>query len=351
MEILSQLSNLPLGLQILLFIVTFLVSAGVVIAGIFAIAALIKTGKDICAGFHGTRYEKDYHRTVSKLVNRGIYVQPKSEIIGEIIVDEGRGGLNTTVRKWYYTKWKKLELEKVLIQQFPTETERIAFLIKQAVREVLNTYLLKKDLMEAFIVYVAYKFAHREKNIVKSIEDFLMRELAKLKYGKCLIKFDSSKYEKVIVLNEEPKAQPLLEENIIPIIGIQTSSFSKFMYEFNGDHLESCDDQCKFFTDWLGRLCNDKVRIIWIGSRRVGEYLQCLKKNNIFNQFNFFIFGARRDNIDKLNYFATNRLPITYSNVNFNMTPIEGDWIHHGKLVHHKWIFCHKLPQKSSTHK
>lgn len=347
----SQLSNLPLGLQILLYIVTFLGSAGVVIGGIFAIAALIKTGKDIRTGFRGTRYEKDYHRTVSKLVNRGIYVQPKSEIIGEIIVDEGRGGLNTTVRKWYYTKWKKLELEKVLIQQFPTETERIAFLIKQAVREVLNTCLLKKDMMESFIVYVAYKFAHREKKIVKSIEDFLMRELAKLKYGKCLIKLDSANYDKMIVLNDEPRARPLLEENIIPIIGIQTSFFSKLKYESNGDQLESRDEQCKFFTDWLGRLCNDKVRIIWIGTRSAGEYLQCLKKNDTFNQFDFFIFGARRDNIDKLNYFTTNRLPATYSNVNFNMIPIEGDWIHHGRLVHHKWIFYHKLPQKSSTHK
>jgi len=335
-------------LQILLYIVVFVGSAGVVIGGIFAIAALFKAGKDICDGFQGTGYEKDYHKTVSKLVKRGIHVQPKSEIIGEIIIDEGRGGLNTRVRKWYYKKWKKLELEKILIQQFPTETERISFLIKQAVREILTTCLLPDELMEAFIVYVAHKFARREKSTTKSVEDFLIRELANLKYGKCLLKLDSSDYEKMIVLNDEPKAKPLLEETIIPILGIQSSNFYRSTYASNGERGKTRNEQCEFFTDWLGRLCNDKVRIIWIGARSAGEYLKCLEKDAAIDSFDFFIFGARRANINILNHFIDERLPQKYTQYDFKSVSIEGDWERRSKVINHKWVFCHRF-RKDNT--
>lgn len=294
---------------------------------------------------HGTEYETEYSKVIKKLLKTGIHIQTKEDVIGAIIVDEGKEGLNTKIRKFFYTKLRHKELETILISQFDSESKKIAYLLKQAVREVLFTPLLPKDFLEALIVYTAYKFARREPAILRKVVNVLAGEFSELKYNNCIIKLDSSDFEKQIVLNAIPYARPLFEENILPMIAVQTQKILNTVFESEGEEVTHRQQQADFIMRWIGRLCDNKVRIIWIGTKETKDYLYYLSKDDVFNSFHFFIFGARHYHIDKLNYLVNKRLPLLYPNCDLEKTSIEGKWIYKSKITNFKWIFCRKSAQ------
>lgn len=331
-------------LEIVKYICFFFIAAGGIVAGIFGIVRFFKIGTAIYVGLHGTKYERNYSNFVQTLVGESIYVIPKNFIVGKIIIDEG-GRLNTKIRKLFYTKLKHQELETIMVSQFPTETEKITYLLKQAVREVLFTCLLPDNFMETLIVYVAYKFARKEASIGRSIKQKLVREITGLKHSSCIMKLDSTSFEEYVVLNDIPYPKPLLEEDILPMLSILTHQFTEATFRSEGDRLDYQQQQCKFLMDWIGKLCDNKVRMVWIGSKNIRNYLQYLANDNTIDMFNFFIFGARSDFVDVLNYFVNNRLKETFPNYVFTTESIGGKWIRKSQLVDFKWIFCRKSSQ------
>ena|GEM_PF-4370427 len=154
------------------------------------------------------------------------------------------------------------------------------------------------------------------------------------------------------MLNEEPRARPLLEENILPMLGIKTHQLMQIQFESDGDRLHYINQQSDFIMDWIGKICDDKVhkvRIIWIGYGNIKDYLQCLDKDGTIDAFNFFIFGARGTNIDKLDYCVSSRLKSAYPKYIFSTDTIQGEWIHKSKLTNLKWYFCRKSSANHNT--
>jgi hypothetical protein len=334
----------------LIYIGIVIITIGTVAAGFVGIGKIVRFISAFFIAWRGTEYEKDYSYFVKDLLNKGIYARPKREINKVIIVDEGGNNLNTRIRKLFLTKIRKMTLETILITQFKTESERIAYLLKQAVSEVLRTFLLEIDFKETLIIYMAYKFAKRVKRIGKSIEEILFNELSTLKYNVCVMKLDSTNFEKQIVLNDVPKAKPLLEETVLPIIGILTQQIQTKKYDSNGDGIKDFNKQRDFFIKWIGRLCDDKVRIMWIASSPIKRYLKFLTKDNSISKFEFFIFGARRSNINVLDHFMEIRLPQAYPQYDFQYISVEGNWERRSKLVNHKWIFVHKKLKRQQNY-
>jgi len=317
---------------------------GIVAGGIYALVKFIKLIYALVIGLRGTKYERDYSEIIRDLIKENIRIRPRESIVGKAIIDEGRGGLNTKIRKGFYIKLKHMDLDPILISEFSRESEKIAYILKQAVRETLYTELLPEKFLQTLIVYIAYKFAHKEKRIGDSVEWVLREELSRLKYFDYMLKLDSADWEAHIVLNPIPRKKPLLEHNLLPMVGIQTEIYKKEKLK-GGNVLAYQKQWHQFFAKWIDRISKDKVRIMWIGEFTAREYLMYLEKNDTFTSFEFFIFGARDANIDKLDYFVR-RLTEKYTDYEFNISSIEGKWWYRSMERDWKWYFCQKLPKK-----
>jgi len=164
-------------------IITFLITLGAAAAGIIVLYQIMRFAISLYVGVRGTKHERYYTTVVNTLINENVYINPKESIVGEIIIDEGKENLRTNIRKHFFSKIKHKEIETILVAQFSTESEKIAYLLKQAVREVLYTCLVPDNFMETLIVYIAYKFAYNEPEIDKAVEQILAGQLSELQYS------------------------------------------------------------------------------------------------------------------------------------------------------------------------
>jgi len=226
--------------------------------------------------------ERVYKKTrnfLSKELSESSYVVNKlpESVIVEVTVHNGREVVSklrslfkrltsqfSSILKTHSTK-RQL---RIFIVSDMTFEEQIAYIIREAVRSVIDYKVIDSALRDAILYYLCYKFSSHSENLIsRRVVELFEKKLNQCKEKNMVVNLDSIKFSERIVINPPPEKRSILDEFFLPFLEILDLKYAG-VRELERT-LRVKDMTRKMFEE----LATGRMKILFIGRKRPEEYV------------------------------------------------------------------------------